>query len=103
MPDDVSRGDDVGVQQIVRRGDDGRSDEVGAHQATEADAASQRGDDLRLVGQLRGEEDDGNEGEKRAENADEVALDKGYITIVPVKFDITAYEYIDQLSQQFKK
>ena len=38
-----------------------------------------------------------------SENADEVALDKGYITIVPVKFDLTAYEYIDQLSQQFKK
>lgn len=38
-----------------------------------------------------------------SENADEVALDTGYITIVPVKFDLTAYEYIDQLSQQFKK
>lgn len=28
------------------------------------------------------------------ENADENALKQGYITIVPVKFDLTAYEYI---------
>lgn len=32
-----------------------------------------------------------------SENADEVALLEGYISIVPVKFDLTAYEYLDQL------
>ena len=32
-----------------------------------------------------------------SENADEVALSEGYISIVPVKFDLTAYEYLDQL------
>ena len=32
-----------------------------------------------------------------SENADEVALSEGYISIVPVKFDLTAYEYLDKL------
>lgn len=32
-----------------------------------------------------------------SENADEVALSDGYISIVPVKFDLTAYEYLDHL------
>lgn len=32
-----------------------------------------------------------------SENADEVALSEGYISIVPVKFDLTAYDYLDQL------
>lgn len=32
-----------------------------------------------------------------SENADEVALSEGYISIVPVKFDLTAYEYLDHL------
>ena len=32
-----------------------------------------------------------------SENADEVALSEGYISVVPVKFDLTAYEYLDQL------
>ena len=31
------------------------------------------------------------------EDADEVALANGYVTIVPVKFDLTAYEYINTL------
>ncbi len=34
-----------------------------------------------------------------SENADEVALSEGYISIVPVKFDLTAYEYLDQLKE----
>ncbi len=32
------------------------------------------------------------------EDADENALAEGYISVVPVKFDLTAYEYIEQLS-----
>lgn len=32
------------------------------------------------------------------EDADENALAEGYISVVPVKFDLTAYEYIAQLS-----
>ena len=31
------------------------------------------------------------------EDADETALMNGYISIVPVKFDLTGYEYIDAL------
>ena len=32
-----------------------------------------------------------------SENADETALSEGYISIVPVKFDLTAYEYLHRL------
>lgn len=32
-----------------------------------------------------------------SENADEVALAEGYISVVPVKFDLTAYEYLEEL------
>lgn len=34
-----------------------------------------------------------------SENADETALSEGYISIVPVKFDLTAHEYLETLSQ----
>ncbi len=34
--------------------------------------------------------------------ADVNLLDEGYITIVPVKFDLTAYDYIDELKGSFK-
>lgn len=34
-----------------------------------------------------------------SENADENALSEGYISIVPVKFDLTAYEYLSDLKQ----
>ena len=34
-----------------------------------------------------------------SEDADETALSEGYISVVPVKFDLTAYEYIDSLSK----
>ena len=30
-------------------------------------------------------------------DADEVALSEGYISVVPVKFDLTAYEYMQDL------
>ena len=30
-------------------------------------------------------------------DADEVALSEGYISVVPVKFDLTAYEYMKDL------
>ncbi|MEN2434030.1 5'/3'-nucleotidase SurE [Weeksellaceae bacterium A-14] len=33
-----------------------------------------------------------------SENADETALSEGYISIVPVKFDLTAHEYLEKLS-----
>lgn len=34
-----------------------------------------------------------------AEDADENALDEGYVSVVPVKFDLTAYEYMEELSK----
>ena len=37
----------------------------------------------------------------QSEDADETALENGYISIVPVKFDLTAYEYMNQLNQIF--
>ncbi len=33
----------------------------------------------------------------KSEDADETALANGYISIVPVKFDLTAYEYLEEL------
>lgn len=33
----------------------------------------------------------------KSENADEVALAEGFISVVPVKFDLTAYEYLQDL------
>lgn len=35
----------------------------------------------------------------KSEDADETALSQGYISIVPVKFDLTAYEYLQELEQ----
>ena len=35
------------------------------------------------------------------EDADETALMNGYISIVPVKFDLTCYEYIDALRELY--
>ncbi len=32
-----------------------------------------------------------------SENADENALEQGYVSVVPVKFDLTAYEYLEEL------
>ena len=37
----------------------------------------------------------------QSEDADETALANGYISIVPVKFDLTAYEYINQLQELY--
>ena len=37
-----------------------------------------------------------------SEDADETALAKGYISIVPVKFDMTAYEYMNTLNSVMK-
>ena len=34
-----------------------------------------------------------------SEDADETALANGYISIVPVKFDMTAYEYMNTLRE----
>ena len=36
-------------------------------------------------------------------DADETALSEGYISVVPVKFDLTAHEYIAQLTENFNK
>ncbi len=35
----------------------------------------------------------------KSEDADETALADGYISVVPVKFDLTAYEYVDKLGE----
>jgi 5'-nucleotidase len=37
------------------------------------------------------------------EDADENALADGFISVVPVKFDLTAHEYINQLTENFNK
>lgn len=37
----------------------------------------------------------------KSADADETALANGYISIVPVKFDLTAYEYIQELNRIF--
>lgn len=37
-----------------------------------------------------------------SEDADETALANGYISIVPVKFDLTAYEYINELNSVYQ-
>lgn len=37
-----------------------------------------------------------------SEDADETALASGYISIVPVKFDLTAYEYINELNSVYQ-
>ncbi|MDL1913932.1 MAG: 5'/3'-nucleotidase SurE [Bergeyella sp.] len=34
-----------------------------------------------------------------SENADETALADGYISVVPIKFDLTAYEYMERLEK----
>lgn len=36
-----------------------------------------------------------------SEDADETALVNGYISVVPVKFDLTAYEYMNELNRIF--
>lgn len=37
-----------------------------------------------------------------SEDADETALSDGFISIVPVKFDLTAYEYMNELNSIYK-
>ncbi|NAW51576.1 5'/3'-nucleotidase SurE [Elizabethkingia argentiflava] len=37
----------------------------------------------------------------QSEDADETALSEGYISVVPVKFDLTAYEYLQNLQKTF--
>ena len=37
-----------------------------------------------------------------SEDADETALANGYISIVPVKFDLTAYEYMNELNSVYQ-
>jgi len=37
----------------------------------------------------------------KSENADETALSDGYISVVPVKFDLTAYEHLPYLEEIF--
>lgn len=37
-----------------------------------------------------------------SKNADETALSEGYISIVPVKFDLTAHEYLAELTEVMK-
>lgn len=59
------------VQRQREAADDQRPEEIGPHQAAERHAAREHGDDLCLVGHLRGEEDAGDEGEQSAELVDE--------------------------------
>lgn len=37
----------------------------------------------------------------KGEDTDEFALENGYISIVPVKFDMTAHHYIQELTNQY--
>ena len=65
-------GDDVGAQAIGDHRDDACRHHVGAKHALEAHARGEHGDDFGILRQLRGEEDDGNEDEQRAEQVGEV-------------------------------
>ena len=76
-------GDHPEVQHQRNDRDDQRPEEVGPHEAAEAHAAREHGDDLGLVGHLRGEEDHGDEGEQAAELVDE----EGYEVEVVVEDD----------------
>ena len=64
--------DDERVQDEGHARDDGRRDAIGQHEPPETHAAGQHRDDLRVVRQLRREEDDGDEGEQWAEQVREV-------------------------------
>ena len=65
-------GDDVGAQAVGDHRDDACRHHVGAKHALEAHARGEHGDDFGILRQLRGEEDDGNEDEQRAEQVGEV-------------------------------
>ena len=65
-------GDDVSAQPEGDHGNDGRRHHVGPQHALEAHARREHRDDFGVLGQLRGEEDDGNEHEQRAEQVGEV-------------------------------
>ena len=65
-------GDDVRPQPEGGDGDDGGRHHVGPQHALEAHAGGEHCDDLRVLGQLRGEENDGDEHEQRAEQVGEV-------------------------------
>ena len=69
---DTAVGGDVGAQEEGGYGDDGGRHHVGAQQPLEAHAGGEHGDDFGVLGQLGGEEDDGDEDEQRAEQVGEV-------------------------------
>ena len=62
-----SRRNDVGIQHKGNRGNDGCRNGIGYHQPPETHAGGQHGNDFGMVGQLRCEEDNRNEGEQRTE------------------------------------
>lgn len=69
----------VGPEIVGEGGDKHTRNHVGAHETLEGDAGGQHGDDLRVAGQLGGEEDDGDEDEKRTEKIGVVGDEVGIV------------------------
>jgi len=65
-------GDDVGAEPVGHEGYDSCRNHVGAHQALQAHATGEHGDDFGVLGQLGGEEDDGNEDKECTEEIGKV-------------------------------
>lgn len=79
LADDRAVGDDEAVEVEGDAGDEHARDHVGAHQPPEGDARGEHRDDLGVAGQLRGEEDDGNEHEERGEEVGVVGDEVGVV------------------------
>ena len=63
---------DVGSEQETAEGNDGGTHHVGAQQATETHARALHRDNLGIVGQFRGKENDGDEDEQRTEEVGKI-------------------------------
>ncbi len=63
---------DIGTEQVGGQGDECRREHIGTEQPPETHARALHGDDFRIVRQLRGEENDGDEHEERTEEVGEV-------------------------------
>lgn len=90
--------DDIGVQHERAERDDPGRNRVGQHQPPETHPARQHGDHFRIVCQLRGEEDDGDESEQRAEQIGEIG-DEVHVIVEDDRFQrhVRAQELVDLL------
>ena len=76
---DVASGDDLRTQHETQQGDDYGADHIGPQEPLVAHAGSQHGDDLAVVCQFGGEEDDGEEDEQTGE---EIGVEGNEVQIV---------------------